>query len=324
MSPPLQAIRMNAPYADMWAVTAYYNPARFKRRLANYHVFRRHLAVPLVAVELSFDRTFDLQSGDADVLIQLHGRDVMWQKERLLNIGFRHVPASCRKVAWLDCDVIFGSDEWMLRASHALEQCAIVHLFHERHDLAPDAETDCRPTPNAEATAFSSIYKLAAGRAAPDEFRRMGVVGALRSTTGLAWAGRRELLDRHGLYDACVAGSGDKANACGALGRLDDAIVAHRMNSRRAEHYLAWARPFSHAVQRGVGYVPGSIFHLWHGDLANRRYAERPSWLERFDPFTDIALDRNDCWRWSSDAADLHTTLRRYFESRLEDGNGVV
>jgi hypothetical protein len=324
MSPPLQATRTNAPYADVWAVTSYFNPARFKRRLANYHVFRRHLAVPLVTVELSFDGTFDLQSGDADVLIQLHGRDVMWQKERLLNIGFRHVPASCRKIAWLDCDVVFGSDDWKLRASQALEQCAIVHLFDERHDLAPDAQTDRRPTPNAEATAFSSIYKLAAGRAVPDEFRRMGVVGALRSTTGLAWAARRELLDRHGLYDACIAGSGDKANACGALGRLDDAIVAHRMNSRRAEHYLAWARPFSHAVQHAVGYVPGAIFHLWHGDLANRRYAERPSWLERFDPFTDIALDRNDCWRWSSHEADLHTTLRRYFESRLEDGNGVV
>ena len=314
---------MNAPYADMWAVTAYFNPARFKRRLLNYHVFRRHLALPLVAVELAFDGTFDLQSGDADVLIQLHGRDVMWQKERLLNVGFRHVPASCRKVAWLDCDVIFDSDEWIVRASQALEHRAVVHLFHERHDLAPDARTDCRPTPNAEATAFSSIYKLAAGRAVPDEFKRVGAVGALRSTTGLAWAGRRDLLDRHGLYDACIAGSGDKANACGALGRPDDAIAAHRMNSRRAQHYLAWATAFSDSVQGSVGYVPGRVFHLWHGDLENRRYAERPSWLEGFDPFTDIALDRNDCWRWCSDKPGLHTILRSYFESRLEDGNGT-
>lgn len=319
-----QAITMNEPYADTWAVTAYFNPARFKRRLQNYHVFRQCLAVPLVTVELSFDGSFDLRSEDADVLVQLHAGDVMWQKERLLNIGFRHVPVSCRKVAWLDCDLIFESDDWAVRTSRALDQYAIVHLFHERHDLLPDALIDCPPTPNPQVTAFSSIYKLETGRAAPDELRRLGAVGALRSTTGLAWAGRREVLEQHGLYDACIAGSGDKANACGALGRLDDAIVAHRMNSRRAEHYLAWARSFSDAVQGAVGYVPGRVFHLWHGDLENRRYAERPSWLEHFDPFTDIALDGSACWRWSSDKPELHSRLRRYFESRLEDGSGTV
>ena len=248
----------------------------------------------------------------------------MWQKERLLNIGFGHVPSTCGKVAWLDCDVIFESDDWMVRASQFLDQCAIVHLFDERHDLAPDARTDRRPTPNTEATAFSSIYKIATGRAVPDEFRQLGVVGALRSTTGLGWAGRREVLDRHGLYDACIAGSGDKANACGALGRPGDAIVAHRMNARRAEHYRAWARSFSDSVRGAVGYVPGRIFHLWHGDLTNRRYAERPSWLEHFDPFTDIERGRNDCWQWCSNKPDLHATLRRYFESRREDGDGTA
>ena len=44
----------------MWAVTSYYNPARFRRRLANYKTFRANLAVPLVTVELSFDGNFEL------------------------------------------------------------------------------------------------------------------------------------------------------------------------------------------------------------------------------------------------------------------------
>jgi hypothetical protein len=37
----------------LWAIAAYFNPARYARRLANYRVFREHLAVPLVAVELA-------------------------------------------------------------------------------------------------------------------------------------------------------------------------------------------------------------------------------------------------------------------------------
>jgi hypothetical protein len=248
----------------------------------------------------------------------------MWQKERLLNIGLRHLPPSCRNVAWLDCDLIFEDDTWMMRASQALETFAIVHLFDERHDLDPDAETEPRPKPHAEPTAFSSIYKLVTGQAAPDQFSRMGVVGALRSTNGLAWAGRRDVLDRHGLYDACIVGAGDKATTCAALGRLDDAIVAHRMNPRRTAHFRSWAGPFSEMVQGAVGYIPGRIFHLWHGDLKHRQYAERPAWLDGFDPFTDIALDRNGCWRWSSNKQDLHARVARYFRSRHEDGYAPV
>jgi len=292
--------------------------------LKNYHVFRQHLAAPLVAVELSFNGAFELSPGDADVLVQVHGGDIMWQKERLLNIGLRHLPPSCRNVAWLDCDLIFEDDTWMMRASQALETFAIVHLFDERHDLDPDAETEPRPKPHAEPTAFSSIYKLVTGQAAPDQFSRMGVVGALRSTNGLAWAGRRDVLDRHGLYDACIVGAGDKAMTCAALGRLDDAIVAHRMNPRRTAHFRSWAGPFSEMVQGAVGYIPGRIFHLWHGDLKHRQYAERPAWLDGFDPFTDIALDRNGCWRWSSNKQDLHARVARYFRSRHEDGYAPV
>ena len=44
----------------MWAVTSYYNPAQFKRRSANYKIFRANLGVPLVTVELSFNGHFEL------------------------------------------------------------------------------------------------------------------------------------------------------------------------------------------------------------------------------------------------------------------------
>jgi hypothetical protein len=52
----------------MWSITSYYNPARYKRRLSNYRIFRKNLATPLVTVELSFDGGFELRQGDADIL----------------------------------------------------------------------------------------------------------------------------------------------------------------------------------------------------------------------------------------------------------------
>jgi hypothetical protein len=59
-----------------------------------------------VTVELSFDGRFDLTDQDADILIQLSGGAVLWQKERLLNLAIKAAPAGVKHIAWFDCDVI--------------------------------------------------------------------------------------------------------------------------------------------------------------------------------------------------------------------------
>src|SRR5262245_38284590 len=91
----------------LWAITAYFNPARYARRLHNYRVFRRHLSVPLLAVELAFDGDFELHERDAERLVQLRTRDVMWHKERLLNIALQRLPSTCDSVLWIDCDLVY-------------------------------------------------------------------------------------------------------------------------------------------------------------------------------------------------------------------------
>ena len=97
----------------MLVVTSYFNPMKSRRRLTNYRVFSSRLNAPLLTVELSFDGQFELTSADADHLIQLSGGDVMWQKERLLNIALEAVPHDVEDVAWIDCDVVFESRDWL-------------------------------------------------------------------------------------------------------------------------------------------------------------------------------------------------------------------
>src|SRR5262249_46941224 len=95
---------MKAP--TLWAISSYFNPAGFRRKLANYRLFRERLIVPLVTVELAYGPNFQLTEGDADVLVQIRGRDVMWQKERLLNLALQALPGECKNVVALDCDII--------------------------------------------------------------------------------------------------------------------------------------------------------------------------------------------------------------------------
>lgn len=312
----------NNTVVPLWAITCYFNPVGYRRRLENYRVFRRRLTIPLVTVELSFDGAFQLSEEDADILVQIHGRDVMWQKERLLNIALERVPKDCDNIAWLDCDIVFDSEDWVDQASRALDNSVVVHLFHERHDLPQHASVHDLHSWSAPATSYSIVSKLAAGAMGPEDLFLANAPLERGSTAGLAWAARRQVLEEHRLYDACILGTGDRAMLCAALGELDYGARATLMNDRSRRHYLAWARPYWESVMGRVGSIRGRLFHLWHGDIEDRQYGKRHARLQTFDfdPFNDITLDDGGCWRWNSDKKALHAFVRSYFESRNEDG----
>jgi len=312
---------IDASSLSFWAITCYFNPVGYHRRLENYRMFRQRLKVPLVAVELSFDDKFQLTPGDAEVLVQVHSSSILWQKERLLNVALKSLPDGCDKVAWLDCDILFEKDDWVERASRALDEFALLHLFHERNELPMDFTSDT-PEWKSCLKSRSVVHTMALGETTAQEASLSG--GPLKGlTSGLAWASHGDVLDQHGFYDACIVGSGDKAILSAALGTFDDFARTREMNLRSTEHYQAWAKPYFERVRGRIGYLLGGIFHLWHGDLHNRRNLERHRLFAQFnfDPYTDIALDPNGCWRWNSDKTEMHTFVKNYFESRKEDGS---
>jgi hypothetical protein len=306
----------------LWAVTSYFNPMRYARRLANYREFRKRLDVPLVAVELGFEGRFELTGNDADILVQLEGRDVLWQKERLLNLAIERLPAECRVVACVDCDVFFTEENWARQALAALDRDSVVQLFATVHHLRSDWDPESDPrsavifSQPAATREIAATGELSSGLGGPVASGSGAVI------LGLALAFRRELLERHGLFDACIAGGGDRALVSAAYGRLDDVARLHCMNPNQSRFFRAWAEPFFGSVLGRVCGLKGDLFHLWHGREEDRRYAQRHRDLQRFDfdPARDIALDESGCWRWNSDKPQLHAYLKEYFAARREDG----
>jgi hypothetical protein len=332
---------MNAP-ADLWAITSYYNPARYRRRLANYRVFRRHLNVPLLAVELAFDADFDLRPEDADILVQLRGGDVLWQKERLLNIALAALPDECRAVVWLDCDIVFERDDWPAGVRRALDDFALVQPFSRVGHVASTASltADVR---NADIVGWQSslAFAIDSGQSILDGLRLSPAILPLSASAlpfeteaqywqrraslvmmGFAWAARRELLQQFGLYDGGIIGGGDSCIAGAAYGCFNELACKRGMTLPERQRYSAWADAFHRAVGARVTHIDGTLYHLWHGDLRDRQYPERHQHLRRyhFDPFQDIALADNQVWRWNSDKPLLHQFVRDYFASRKEDG----
>lgn len=301
---------------DFWVITSFWNPVGYQRKYANYRMFREHLKMPLVAIELAFEGDFELRKEDADILVRLRGGDVLWQKERLLNLALKALPSSCRNVAWVDCDVIFGFPDWHDRAVQLLERASLVQLFSRVYRMPPDWRPGQQNPPDAELLR-GSPYVIASGT--PVATCLSAPATQISCAHGYAWAASRRLLDAHGLYDAVVIGGTDSAIVRAAYGRFDDAL---RLQALHRDHYLAWAQPFHSAVDSNVTFLDGDIFHLWHGSTKDRRYRARNEEFMRFqfNPFTDIAADRYGAWRWNSDRRDMHDYVREYFVARREDG----
>jgi hypothetical protein len=305
----------SAGRGPLWAITAFFNPAGSARRRANFRLFRSALRVPLVAVELAYGPGFELTTGDADILVQRRGRDVLWQKERLLNLALQALPPSCEAVAWLDADIVFGDAGWAPAVLAALDRFALLQPFTVVHDAeGPHAPGDGW----GPATRRSLGSLLVDGEIEPARVATARLAGDFHCTAGLAWAARRELLDRHGLYDAAIVGGGDRAIVCAALGEWAGLREQHALGLRQWEHYLAWAGPFHAATGGQLGCVPGALLNLHHGPRTARNYVGRHAGLARFalDPTRDLAHDDGGCWRWNTHRPDLHAYVREYLHSR--------
>jgi hypothetical protein len=299
---------------ELWAITSYWNPMGYRSKVANFRIFREHLNVPLVVVELACGPGFELNREDAEVLLQRRGDGFLWQKERLLNLALEALPGNCRKVVWIDCDVVFERDDWAQATNLLLDRFMLLQPFSHVHRMPPDWKPG-QTRPPAELLR-SVPFLIASGM--PEAVCLGTPASRIHCSPGYAWAAHRHLLEKHLLYDVCIVGGADTAMARAAYGHFEDAM---RLQYLHRNHYLAWAGPFFDSVCAKVAFVDGTLWHLWHGDTRFRRYRDRNEEMRRFefDPFTDIAIDQNGVWRWNSDKHDLHDYVRSYFSSRRED-----
>ena len=305
---------------EIWAVTPYFNPCGYRSRRLNYELFRSRLNLPLLAIEQQSAQGYELRAEDAEILLQVPAGDVLWQKERLINLGVANLPRSARSIVWIDCDVVISNPCWIECLREALDKVPVVHCYSELVDLdkgclPESAECSLRPSGfSVVRTAYKARGSLGK-QLITTEARR-------RSSPGGAWGARREVFARHGLYDAMVLGGADRAFAYACFGLFGDMIRLSSFGDAQARHYLKWAQPLFAEVQGQVGVLKGQIYHLWHGSMDDRGYETRHETLRRikFDPARDITIGPQGLWEWTAAASEeLRRVAANHFENRRED-----
>lgn len=330
--------------SDFWVITAYYNPVRWRSRLANYRVFRRELCTPLLTIEWDSAGQFELESDDAELLLRQTGGDTMWQKERLLGIALAALPAHVRYVAWLDCDVVFPQPRWFEKTRELLQRADYVQPFRRVTYLdatatqtlsaneSRDLDTWLQSPTLQVRPSFLDLHERAGADTArvdlthrfdpaPGTANQYHVLG--RPAYGHAWAARVEALRMHGWYERCVIGGGDLLFAYGVIGQHDALIENHHSvgwDFYGSAGYRRWADALT-AERHRVACGEESMLHLFHGTLADRQYRSRIDGLARFalDVDRDLSAAPGEPWAWARQRAELNAYVLEYLRNRRED-----
>lgn len=311
------AERYTAGSGELCVVTTFFDSVGYARKRENLELFAKPIlaaGIPLVVVECAFGSSPYTQCLPGTVT-RVRARDVMWQKERLINLAVSRLPTRFTKIAWIDADVLFANHDWLTETEALLDEVPIVQLFNRAYRLPQD--TASYRGSGSVWSSFAYEWQARGPTILRGDFDDHG-------HTGFAWAARREIFTTYGLFDSCIAGGADHVMAhvmCGdwssfCLSRSLGDIPSLLHQCRR------WAAPFFGAVQGRVACVSGSVLHLWHGEDEHRQYDGRFVELARidFDPTRDLRLNTHGCWQWAMPNRELRHWARTYFEGRLEDG----
>lgn len=297
---------------------AYFNPARYETRRANFARFRDaalEQAADLWVIEAETGPPFEVAEQEGVHVLHLPMPAKLWQKERALNKLISHLPPEYDRVAWVDGDLLFDNPRWVADTRDALQRHRVVQCFGEAVYLdRADEPSAWHGEPNA--IVRESVGKrIAGGATVPAHFGR--------THPGFAWAARRDVIQAiGGLYDRHVLGSGDTMMAVGFYGWFEHANI-----SRYARNFLQpgrqWCARAYEVVQGDVGFIAGQVRHLWHGSRADRHYNDRITALGEagFDANEHLVADPSGLWAWSPTASpEMRELAEGYFDLRREDG----
>ena len=269
--------------SQLHVFTARSNPLGWAAPHRNWLRFARHMldsGVNLTVVECAYGEEAFQCDMEGVRHIGVRAKTRGWIKENLINIGVQRTPEA-RYVAWIDADIIFRRPDWAAATVHALQHYDVVQPWSDAYDLGPNGEHIARPPLVLPAVLPP---RAADGRPAPATGR--ATAAHVYPHSGYAWAMTREAYrlgwravrtGRHGL--------GRSPHGAGP-GRRGGSVAGGRCRKSYRREVKRWEERAVRHINRNIGYVPGTIEHLFHGKKTDRGYQSRWDMFVKheFDP----------------------------------------
>jgi hypothetical protein len=295
----LETIHYTTPKcADTVVIMVFFNPAGSHRIVQNLLYIKQKLEtahIPFFIGELAYNDAPHIftagGSGAPANIFQFRSSSYMFSKENLIQCVLRRDEVKVfPKYVIMDCDVIFDKPDWIDGISAALDSYDIVQPFQYANLLNLQFK--------------STLVKSSI------------VLNPVSGHTGYVWAFRRDWHERvGGIYEYALIGGGDKClvHMAGIYLNLDSSPYKNDLPPL-GDSSRTW-------------YVPYTIWHLAHGVLEKRRYAEGANTLLRAMNTLSISklrdavdIGENGIFEWKPQfRTHLNALMLTYFKSREDD-----
>jgi hypothetical protein len=226
----------------------------------------------------------------------------LFYKEQLYNKLVPHISEQYTKLIFMDADIIFSDSNWVDTISNVLNTHDVVQPFQTAIWLSKDKRTVLRKLE-------SSIYGIHVHKIDP----KLAVSDRYHS--GFSFAMTRSLFNKlGGVFDKAIVGGGD----CLLLKTLFKITSTSSISPFIVTEFVKYIETRTFSIR--CGYLPCTVYHLYHGSIANRNYVNRhkhpylialPSW--------DHAVTLNESGMYELKDKKIDTLMQNYFRSRNED-----
>ena len=304
-------------HSEAVIIACYFNPQKNPYRLKAFRIWYeliKHLNHQIVECVIEGSEPELINEGFNSLSIsRVFTKNLLWHKEALLNGIVSTLPKKYKYVFWLDTDVIFKNDNWLVEAVEVLQYNNLVQPFEycvhldqdqtEPHfDVTHEYEFASKPQHRHPKLwkSFGSNHVI--GLSGDQNYDKHGHVG-------FAWGARREVLDAVPLYDKALIGGADHIIAHAAAGHIPHSCITKSF-TEDIDAVNEWSRKFYSVVRGKIGYVAGDLYHIWHGDVAKRQYLKR---IQEHTPEIKkiTEKDKNGLYVTQDD-----TYVKKYFNER--------
>ncbi len=261
-------------------IACYFNPQNSPYRKMAFRRFYesvKHLNICIAECVIGNSEP-ELDVYDDYRITTVRTANLLWHKESLLNMLIKGMSSDIKYVFWLDCDVIFSNKNWLIEGVKQLKTHNIIQPFENCIHL----EKDQMETTINESVVFSSSMPNRSNPKCWKSFCHNYVKTDLwknevydnHGHVGFAWGAKIEILRSVPLYDKALIGGADHIIAHAAAGQIGHTCISKAFADNMDE-INEWSKRFYSVVQGNIGYVPGTLYHIWHGDVEKRQYLKR-------------------------------------------------
>jgi hypothetical protein len=320
---------------DLAVMCCYFSSVRFKNPVDNYYIFKKFIEqhVDLYTIELVFDGEEPQLGKDSFYKKTIRGSradNLLWQKERLLNILAEDIldKTDYKYLGWADADVLFQNENWDKSVCDVLEENLVAQMFDSAALLSPDLTIKEIPEEyfGLPQRYLSTIKAWEAEGASTSD--PINLAGPPATQCGFAWASCREFFETIGLEDRNAFGDSDSCMIAAFTGGepFFNVHQMHCMGPSTVSEFTAYKQKIrdlaSSLNKKVLSCSDGSLYHLQHGSLKGKQYCSRLDMIKeaKYDALKHIELDENGLWKISAAASPLlKKHLTKYFNDREED-----